>query len=377
MHKNRDRDLSIAVVVGEPSGDWIAAGAVAKLRGMNRHIRCFGIGGDHMAAAGVSLVQHISSLTALGPVNSLKRAPLWMNAWADFRLRCKKERPKAALLVDCPDITLPLARALKADGVRVLQYMGPKVWAWRKNRLRLLRERTDMVALGFAFEKPLYDEWRVPATFVGHPLLDVPLSHNREAVRNSLHVPGNAKVMALLPGSRASELKYHSAPMLEAAVRLLRNGVVTVFAPHLDAASEQLLMQARSMGCVVWQRPVHDLLAACDGALAASGTVTLELARAMVPMVIVYKMDKIGYWLGQQLLDIPFVGLPNWVAGEATVPELLQEQVTGENLFHAAMQLFTPGEQQRQQQALQAVASKLGTPGAAHRVAQMIRDWVA
>ncbi len=366
----------IAVVAGEPSGDWIAANAIGQLLKIDGDIRVFGIGGDHLAAQGVNLVKHISSMTALGPMQSLKRGPAWMAAWGDFRIRCRKQKPAAALLVDCPDINLPLARALKADGIRVLQYMGPKVWAWRKDRLRLLRRRTDLVALGFAFEKEIYDKEQVSAVFVGHPLLDAPVAGNRDEVRRKLHAPPGARVVALLPGSRKSELEHHTSPMIEAGARLLKDGFVPVFAPFAGVSSDAYLATARSLGCVVWSGPVGELFAGCDGALAASGTVTLELALAGVPMAIVYRMDRVGYWMGKRLLDIPYVGLPNWVAGEAVVPELLQEEVTAARLYQMAHHLVVAEERQRQQHALRMVSEKLGTPGAAYRVARILNDWI-
>ena len=375
---------AVAVLAGEPSGDWIAANAVRALQQLHRDIRCFGIGGDKMAAANVDLVRHISTLTALGPLESFRQGPRWLSAFGDFRLRCREQKPFAALLVDCPEINLPMARALKADGIRVLQYMGPKVWAWRRDRLRLLRRRTDMVALGFAFEKKMYDEARVTSRFVGHPLLDgVPFVSEggrgiptRDTIRRALHVPGAGKVVALFPGSRKSELKHHGEIMIEAGVRLLKEGCVPVFAPYRDAAPHAFLDKARSLGCVVWERPVRELLPGCDAALAVSGTVTLEIALAGVPMAIVYKMDAASYWLGKRLLKIPYIGLPNWVAEQKVIPELLQDDVTAQALSAITQQLLSSTETRRQKKALADVSKRLGSPGAALRVAEILCDWM-
>ena len=373
---------AIVVVAGEPSGDWIGANVVRALNNSHNDIHWFGVGGDELQSAGVDLVQHICRLTALGPLESLKKGPGWMNAWATLRLRCKKEKPFAALLVDCPDINLPLARVFKADGIKVLQYMGPKVWAWRKDRLRLLKQRTDMVALGFEFEKKLYDDAGVPATFVGHPLLDAPLVTNtfesiptRPQIRRTLHVPPKSKVVALLPGSRKSELKYHGELMIETGIRLLKAGVVPVFAPYPGAASDALIDKARSLGCILWQNNVCDLLPGCDAALAASGTVTLEIAMAGVPMAIVYKMDNLSYRLGKRFLKIPCIGLPNWVAGQNVIPELLQSDATAETLVATTHTLLTESETQRQKKVLAGISQSLGTPGAARRVARLLSDW--
>lgn len=369
-----NENQTMVVVAGEPSGDMIAGQVVQAIQRRLGSVRFVGIGGDQMKKHGVLLAAHISNLSALGPTESVKVFPRWLDAWAQLRMLCKESNPLVAVLVDCPEVNLRLARALKADGVKVLQFMGPKVWAWRENRLGVLKARTDMVALGFAFEKKMYDAWGVNATFVGHPLLDVPCPPKRAEVRKFLHAPAHAKVVALLPGSRKSELKHHAEVMIETGIRLLKDGVIPVFAPFFQAASPQLLQKAATLGCVVWKRSVNELLCAADAVLVASGTATLEAALANVPMAIVYKMDVLNYMVARKLLDIPYVGLPNWIAGEKIVPELLQDAVTPQSLYQQALALLETGETKRQQTALAKVVQQMGSPGVADRAAQLAAE---
>ncbi|MBN2340261.1 MAG: lipid-A-disaccharide synthase [Deltaproteobacteria bacterium] len=368
---------TFVVVAGEPSGDWIAAKVVTALYQKIPDAAFIGIGGDAMRDAGVVLTEHISRLSALGPVDSLKSLPRWASAWTELRQQCRRHLIAAAILVDCPEVNLRLARALKADGIPVLQYMGPKIWAWRKDRLGLLRARTDWVALGFAFEKALYDAAGVRASFVGHPLLDASEAPSRHMVRRKLHAPEGANVVALLPGSRKSEISYHGEAMISAGVRLLKDRMVPVFAPYGLSPDDPWCQKARSLGCLCWHEPVTHLLPACDAAVAASGTVTLEVALAGVPMVTVYKMNAVNYWLGTKLLHIPYIGLPNWIAGRLVVPELLQDHVTPGTLYQQVHRLVTPSETRRQKKELAQVASQMGTPGVAERVAELVLSLMA
>jgi lipid-A-disaccharide synthase len=212
------------------------------------------------------------------------------------------------------------------------------------------------------FEKTIYDANRVPAVFVGHPLLDEPLPEPRERVRKELGVGRGQKLVAFLPGSRPGEVSRHSAPMLSAAKRLRERGVYTVFAPGVPSphASD------------VW--PARDLLGAADGAVVASGTATLEAAMLGTPLTVVYRMGKLSWFTAKRLVKVPWVGLPNLVAGKQIVSELLQEHATGEAIFRQACALLEPGEQRSQRCELGKVRERLGTPGAAKRVAALVLE---
>jgi len=370
----RQGGAELLVVAGEPSGDRAAAPVVgalgAELRG------AFGVGGERLSLAGVELLAHIRGLTALGLGDSLSRFGAWGRAWCRVREAATARRPGAALLVDTPEINLPLARALTADGVPVVVYVGPQVWAWRPGRLGLLRDRSRIVALVLPFEKPLYDRAGVRAEFVGHPLLDEPAGAPPGGVRTALGVGAGEPLVALLPGSRRAEVAALLPPMVDAAVRLAAAGARAVLAPGPDTASAALLDLARAAGVAVLDRGqrARDLLGAADAALVASGTATLEAAIAGTPLAVVYRVGPLSWLAARLLVDVPYVGLPNWVAGRRVVPELLQAEANGPKLAETALALLEPVERQRQQQALAEVRERLGTPGAAARVAALVAE---
>jgi lipid-A-disaccharide synthase len=372
--RNDARARPLLVVAGECSSDRIAARALAALR-VEREIDAFGIGGDLLAAQGVELTAHVRGLSAIGIGAVAARLAAWVSAWAALRREIDLRRPRVALLVDAPDFNLPLARVLTERGVAVLQYVGPQIWAWRRRRLGLLRTRTRHVALVLPFEKPLYDAAGVRATFVGHPLLDEPDPLPPEVTRAALGAVPGERLVALLPGSRRSELAAHAAPMIEAASILASSGVRAVFAPALDAASAGALAAARGAGCLAvgGTLDARDVLAACDAALVASGTATLEAALLGTPLAVVYGLGPLSRLAARALVDARFVGLPNWIAGRRVVPELLAG-VTGERLARAALELLAPPAAAAMRRDLAEIRGALGTPGAAARVAALLRD---
>jgi len=364
----------LLVVAGERSGDRIAARALAAFRD-GGEANAFGIGGDELAALGVELVAHVRDLSAIGVGAVAARLAAWLSAWARLRAEIDARRPRAALLVDAPDVNLPLARVLTEQSVAVLLYVGPQVWAWRRRRLALLKERTRRVALVLPFEKPLYDAAGVCASYVGHPLLDEPDPLSRDGARRALGVGSDEPLVALLPGSRRSELEAHAAPMTDAARILARRGVRTVFAPAPESVSPAQLDAARGAGCLVpgGALDARDVLAACDAALVASGTATLEAALLGTPLAVVYRLGFASRALARAFVDVPYVGLPNWVAGRRVVPELL-EDVTGESLARAALELLVPANAATMRRDFEGIRSALGPPGAARRVAAMLRE---
>ncbi len=356
-----EEEILLLVMAGEPSGDRIASRVIEAVR-RNRSCHVFGVGGDNMERAGAELIAHIDSLTALGIGDVARRFLNWSRAWADVREAVDKRKPSVALLVDSPDVNLPLARILTAAGVTVVTYVGPQVWAWRKGRLDLLKERSDITALILPFEKPIYDANRVRSVFVGHPLLDEPSPAPREAVRKELGVGVGQNMVVLLPGSRPGEVSRHSEFMLSAAENLRKRGVYTAFAPGVPSP------------LATGTRSARDLLGAADAAIVASGTATLEAAVLGTPLAVVYRMGKLSWFAAKRLVKVPWVGLPNLVAGRKIVPEHLQENATEETIFHQGLALLEPEEQKRQRRELLKVKEMLGRPGAADRVAALVLE---
>jgi lipid-A-disaccharide synthase len=375
MSLDRDRRRELLVVAGEPSGDRAAARVIDALGDAVDGV--FGVGGDRLERSGVELRAHIRELTALGLGDSLRRLGGWARTWSRVRSACGERRPNAALLVDNPEFNLPLARVLSAAGIRVVYYIGPQVWAWRPGRLGLLGERTDVVALVLPFERSLYDRAGVRAVFVGHPVLDEAPAVSRDLVREQIGAAPGVPVVALLPGSRRAEIAALARPMIDAGAELAAAGAARpVLAPAPGALPGDLAERAQQLGVGVLPSSLvaRDLLGAADAALVTSGTATLEAAVEGVPLAVVYRIGRLSWWVGRLMVDVEHVGLPNLVAGQGVVPELLQEAVNGPALAEAARRLLDPQEQLRQREVLATVRERLGRPGAAQRVADLVRE---
>jgi lipid-A-disaccharide synthase len=369
-----NRSFPLLVSAGEPSGDRAAARVVAALvdEGVNRF---FGIGGTLMEARGVELISNIASMAALGIADSLRNLGRWANAWIALRERVIVDRPAAALLVDAPEFHLPLARVLSSSGIPVIWYIGPQIWAWRQDRLLLLKERTDAVALILPFEKPFYDKAGVCAEFVGHPLLDESPPKQRDTVRQSLGISSETRMIALLPGSRPAEISRHLSILTAVAQLLVKKGVTPIIAPggafafaHRSAADRNLFLPP--------SLTARDLLSASDAALTASGTVTLEAALLGVPQATFYRTDPVSYLIGKHLLSLPYISLPNWILGQKVFPEILQYNVTKENLLWEAMRLLDPNVAASQREYLQKITSLMGGPGSCSKVAAMVLNYL-
>jgi lipid-A-disaccharide synthase len=363
----------ILVVACEPSGDRAAA-RVVEAGGPGR--RWVGVGGVGLEAAGVELVARAGTLGTVGLGEPVRTARSWAGAWVAVRRAAMEHRPRAALLVDAPDFNLPLARALAAQGTRVVLYVGPQVWAWRRGRLGLVGRRAEVVALVLPFEPCLYERAGVRAAFVGHPLLDEPAPAPPAATRAMLGVGAGEAIVALLPGSRRFEVELLGGPMVAAARELSSRGLRPVLAPGPGVVQGRLLEAARDAGCAVLPDGIaaRDLLAAADAALVASGTATLEAVLAGVPTAVAYRMQPVSWAAARLLVRTPFVALPNLIAGRCIVPEFLQHEATGPLLARAALGLLEPAERTRQRKEFAQVKALLGGPGASSRVWRLIEE---
>lgn len=361
----------ILVVAGEPSGDRAAARVVRAVQGTSPGTVFFGLGGSALEIAGVELVDHISNLSVMGIAGPLRATGPIAQCWIRLREAIAKYQPKVALLIDSPDFNLPLARILSANGVRVVYYIGPQVWAWRKGRLSLLRDRVDRAAIILPFEKALYDEAGVASQFVGHPIIDEPPPNRAvlSRLRCELEID-EEPIIAMLPGSRPSEWRRHGPPLVSAAQQLAKKNIKAFVAPLEDGFRQEVPDECRLPN----RFSARELLAMSNGAIIASGTATLEAAVLGVPMAVVYKTDFLTYFTGRYFLKLPYVSLPNWIEEAKVIPELLQSKAKSANIVEVALGLLAPDEQQRQKSVLANVKRALGPPGAAARVAALILE---
>jgi lipid-A-disaccharide synthase len=334
----------IALVAGETSGDQLGAALIEKLKLQYPQARFAGIGGEQMRAAGMDCWWDCSELALFGLFEVAAHLPRLMKLRGDLKRRLVDLRPDVFIGIDAPDFNLGLEIRLKAQGIRTVHYVSPTVWAWRPGRVKKIARAADLVLCLFPFEPAFYADHGVKAVYVGHPMADQIDAHPSAATaRSELGLEPSAVTLALLPGSRMSEVSRLSAPMLEAAriLRQSRAGLQVVAAMANDRVMTAFAGQLQQSGITGVQliagRP-RSVIAAADVVLCASGTATLETLLINRPMVMAYKLAPATYHLAKnlRLIKRQFFALPNILAGESLIPELIQHEVTGKGLATAA-----------------------------------------
>ena len=338
----------IALVAGEASGDLLAAHLIDALKLRMPGARFIGIGGARMQAAGFDAWWPAEKLAVRGYVEVLRHYREISGIRSQLARRLLQEKPDLFIGVDAPDFNLDLEIRLREADIKTCHFISPSVWAWRGGRIDKIRRAAGHMLCLFPFEEKLYSDAGIPATYVGHPLADViPAQPDRHAARVALGLPQDATVVALLPGSRQSELRYLGERFAAAALRMSRaNSGLRFVVPLASGETERLwraAVEAAGAAAVpfaVAPRASHDALAACDIAIVASGTATLETALFQRPMVIAYNMAPLTWALMRRMQYQPYVGLPNILCGQFVVPELLQDDATADNLSQAALNLL-------------------------------------
>jgi lipid-A-disaccharide synthase len=345
--------LRIALVAGEASGDLLGAGLIAELKRRHPGALFVGIGGEQMQAAGLDAWYDASELAVMGIVEVLKHLPRLLSLRSELRKRVLDWKPDVFIGIDAPDFNLGVERWLKQRGVKTVHYVSPSVWAWREKRAEKIGRSADRVLCLFPMEPAIYERHGVDARFVGHPLADeMPLHPDRDEARMRLGLDDEAPVLALLPGSRVGEVERLSGDFLAAAARLraaeprlsvvapmanaqARAAFERVLASHPDAAALRPALHVTDGGA-------RTVMVASDVVLLASGTATLEAMLAKRPMVVAYKIAPLTYTLVKTfgLLKTDTYSLPNVLAGERVVPELMQHDCTPEKLAEAALALL-------------------------------------
>lgn len=337
----------IAIVAGEASGDQLASHLIAALKARLPGARFFGIGGPKMQSHGFEAWWPMEKLAVMGYVEVLKRYREIAAIRRALKARLLQDQPDIFIGVDAPDFNLGLEADLKARGITTLHYVSPSIWAWRGERIHKIARAVHRVLALFPMEPPLYEKAGVPVTYVGHPLADqIPLHTDKRAVRAKLNLPLEGPIYALLPGSRQSELEYLADTFVETARRIHAEQPQAVFLVPLATRETRLRFETAIYRCQVAHLPfrllfghAQDAMGAADVVLVASGTATLEAALVKRPMVITYKLARASYRIMKRKAYLPYVGLPNVLAGRFLVPELLQDDATPDNLAQALMNL--------------------------------------
>jgi lipid-A-disaccharide synthase len=354
------RTVTVGIVAGEASGDALAATLIHAVRARCPGVRFAGIAGPRMEAAGCETWYPLEKLAVRGFAEVVAHLPELFRIRRELRARLLRESVPLFVGVDAPDFNLGLERKLKRRGVRTVHFVSPSVWAWRRERLRTIGESVNRMLVLFPFERPLYEAAGIPVDFVGHPMAQEAATHaTRRETRDLLRIRPAAPVFALLPGSRMSEVEMHASLVLETAAWLHDARPDVQFLVPFATRATRDAFEAAMHRTGHAQLPVtllyghaSDALRAADVAVVASGTATLEAALARCPHVIFYRVSALTAWVVARKLLLPYVGLPNVLAGRFVVPEFLQTQATPHNIGQAALNLFDDTVTRRRLEAL-------------------------
>jgi lipid-A-disaccharide synthase len=369
-----NKNRKVMIVAGEASGDLHGAHLVEAMRSLEPDLDFFGIGGDALRKAGVEVRVESSGIAVVGGAEVLSKIRPIFRALRLAKKDLKQLRPALLILIDFPDFNLRVAAAAKKMGIPVMYYISPQIWAWRAGRVKKIKKLVDHMVVIFPFEVPFYKKWDVPVTFVGHPLLDsTPPAGMR---KTSEDLRGDGVLVGLLAGSRSQEVTRMLPTMVAVAESLSRQVKGIRFAVPVASSVGRELVEGIVRGAeaeiaVVSDR-LRDVLDEATLVITASGTVTLEAAIAGTPMIIVYRLSPLSYWIAKRLIHVEHIGLVNLVGEASIVPELIQHDASVENISDQALAMIRDEHRLAQMRgALHRVAEKLGVPGASERAAKV------
>lgn len=337
--------LTIALVAGETSGDILGAGLIRalkqRLHEMNYHhpVRFVGIAGPLMQAEGCEAWYKTDELSVMGIVEVLGRLRRILAIRRALTRQLCELKPDLFIGIDAPDFNLSLEGKLKQAGIKTIHYVSPSVWAWKQKRVFKIKRNTDLILVFLPFEKTFYDKFAVTCRFIGHKMADdIALEPDKNLMRRHFSIAEDSKCLALLPGSRHAEVSLLSAPFLQAALLVKKHYPnLHILVPLVNAKRraefEQIKQQiAPDLAIQMLDGHAREAMIASDAAILASGTVALECMLTKCPMVVGYKMKPFTFWLAKKLVKTPYVSLPNILAGQMLVPELLQKECTPQNI---------------------------------------------
>ena len=369
------------MVAGERSGDLYGARLARALSEKNGPVNIFGCGGGEMRRAGVETVVDSDEVTVVGITEVIPSLPRIFRAFRRLLNETDRRRPRAAILIDFPDFNLRLAKKLKRRGMEVIYFISPQVWAWRRRRVRILRDTVRKMICIFPFEQDFYRQAGLEVEYVGHPLVETVAARvPREEWLRQQNLKPDRPVIALLPGSRKGEVRHNLPAMLEAAALLAdRRNLQFVLPAAATLPAEWLEEEIKmrlsgSVSLTIVRDGVYDALKHSDAAVVASGTATVETALLGCPMVVVYRVSPLTWLVGKLLVRAPFYSMVNLIAEKAVVRELLQTEFTAERVAAEVERLLDDETARGEMMAgLQKVRAALGAPGAIERAAEVVR----
>jgi len=365
----------IMIIAGEASGDLHGSKLVDAMLKKEPDLFFCGIGGQALNNAGAKIYVDSSSLSVVGITEVFSKIPNIFKGVAVAKRLLKSLKPDLLILIDFPDFNLHIAAFAKKIGIPVLYYISPQIWAWRSRRINKIKKLVDHMAVIFPFEEDYYKKYDIPVTYVGHPLLDSKLS---PANKISGQTSKSNNVIGLLPGSRKSEIVKHLPVMLDAAgilIKRLQNiKFIISVAPALDKKllEKSVLNHKDADSFELSEESVENIFKRCKIVISASGTVTLEAAISGIPMVIIYKISPVSYWIGKALVHVNNISLVNLIAGKEIIPELIQGEASPLNIADVVYEMIrSPASLKKLRNELSLIRKLLGVPGASDRVADL------
>lgn len=333
---------TIAIVAGEVSGDILSAGLIRELKAIYPDAKFIGIAGQQMLCEGCESLVDMEEIAVMGLVEILKHLPRLLKIRRHIVHYFSQHKPDIFIGIDAPEFNLYVEDKLKAQGIKTIHYVSPSVWAWRQNRIHKIARATNMVLAFLPFEKAFYDKFNVPCRFIGHTMADaIPLQPDRSAACQALHLEEDQRYVAILVGSRGAEVEMLTEPFIKTALILkAKYPDLKFLVPLINQKRRSQFEQIRAQiaphfpadTLILLDGNARQAMTVAEATLLASGTAALECMLCKSPMVVGYKMKPLTYWLAKRLVKTPYVSLPNLLANEMLVPEMLQEDCTPEKL---------------------------------------------
>jgi lipid-A-disaccharide synthase len=372
---------TVMIVAGEASGDMHGASLVREMLRIDPSLNFYGIGGNKMQDAGVKLLINAAETAVVGLTEVISKFGTLFRIIRQVKKSLDEMKPELVILIDYPDFNLNfVAPAAKKRNIKIFYYISPQVWAWRKSRINKIKKLVDKMAVILPFEVDTYAAKGFVVDYVGHPLLDlVKPAYSKQESRKIFNLDESKTTIGLLPGSRLSEVVKLLPEMLRAAEILAQKiqnvQFILPLADTLEKKTVDDIVSEFTIKVKVISGQTYDAVSCCDLAIVASGTATLETALLSVPMIIIYKISPLSYFIGRLIVNVKNIGLANIIAGKTVVPELIQEDARGNRIAAEALDILT--DEERKQEIIKELAeirNKLGNPGAARKTAQLAYD---
>jgi lipid-A-disaccharide synthase len=371
---------TVMIIAGEASGDMHGASLVQEMLKIDPALHFYGIGGNKLAKAGVKLLANASQMAVVGLTEVISKLGKFIRVMNLVKKSLDEIKPDLVILIDFAGFNLRIAQAAHNRGIKVFYYISPQVWASRKGRIRKIKKYVNKMAVILPFEIETYKQKGFTVEYVGHPLLDlVKTNYSKSDSQEKFNLPADKTIIGLLPGSRISEVEKLLPEMLQAAVILAQKiPDINFVLPLADTLDETIITKIISQSEVkvnVISDNTYDVISSTDLAIVASGTATLETALLGIPMIIVYKISPLTYFIGKMIVTVKNIGIVNIIAGKTIVPELIQDKAAGKHIADEALAILTNDKRKLEMiDQLAEIRAKLGNQGAAIRAAKLACD---